>query len=196
MELIFASHNENKVNEIRGLIGPNYTIKSLSTIGFKNEIAENGATLTENALIKARTIYANTKKNCFADDTGLLVEALNNEPGVYSARYAGLQKNAHDNMDLLLNNLKEINHKKANFTTIIALILNGKEYIFEGSLFGQITTTKKGTNGFGYDPIFMPNGYDITLAEMNLLEKNSISHRGIAFQKMTDFLREKINQVD
>jgi XTP/dITP diphosphohydrolase len=117
-----------------------------------------------------------------------LVEALNNEPGVYSARYAGLQKNANDNMDLLLKNLTPFENKNANFTTVIALILNGQEYLFEGNLFGKIIPNKIGTNGFGYDPIFIPNGYDITLAQMDLQEKNKISHRALAFNKMTDFL--------
>jgi len=188
MELIFASHNENKVREIAELIGNKYMVKSLSTIGFNTEIEENGNTLTENALIKARTIYQATNKNCFADDTGLLVEALNNEPGVYSARYAGLQKDANDNMDLLLKNLAPFDNKNANFNTVIALILNGQEYLFEGSLFGKIIPNKIGTNGFGYDPIFMPNKYDITLAQMDLQEKNKISHRALAFNKMVDFL--------
>lgn len=187
MELIFASHNENKVREIAELIGNKYFVNSLSTIGFNTEIEENGSTLTENALIKARTIYQATNKNCFADDTGLLVEALNNEPGVYSARYAGLQKDANDNMDLLLKNLAPFENKTARFTTVIALILNGKEYLFEGILFGKIIPVKIGTNGFGYDPVFMPNGYDITLAQMDLKEKNKISHRAIAFQKMVNF---------
>ncbi|MFA9215169.1 MAG: RdgB/HAM1 family non-canonical purine NTP pyrophosphatase [Candidatus Methylacidiphilales bacterium] len=190
MELIFASHNENKVREIAELIGNKYMVKSLSTIGFNTEIEENGSTLTENALIKARTIYQATNKNCFADDTGLLVEALNNEPGVYSARYAGLQKDTNDNMDLLLKKLVPFDNKNANFNTVIALILNGQEYLFEGSLFGKIIPNKIGTNGFGYDPIFIPNKYDITLAQMDLQEKNKISHRALAFSKMVDFLHE------
>lgn len=190
MELIFASHNENKVREIAELIGNKYFVNSLSTIGFNTEIEENGSTFTENALIKARTIYQATNKNCFADDTGLLVEALNNEPGVYSARYAGLQKNADNNMDLLLKKMAPFENKTANFTTVIALILNGKEFLFEGVLFGKIIPLKIGTNGFGYDPVFIPNGYDITLAQMDLKEKNKISHRAIAFQKMVNFLNE------
>lgn len=190
MELIFASHNENKVQEIAELIGNKYIVNSLSTIGFNTEIEENGSTLTENAFIKARTIYQATNKNCFADDTGLLVEALNNEPGVYSARYAGLQKNANENMDLLLKNLAPFDNKNAKFNTVIALILNGQEYLFEGSLFGKIIPNKTGTNGFGYDPVFMPNKYDITLAQMDLQEKNKISHRALAFNKMVDFLHE------
>lgn len=188
MELIFASHNENKVTEIAALIGSSYSVKSLSAIGFNTEIVENGSTLTENALIKARTIYQATNKNCFADDTGLLVEALNNEPGVFSARYAGIQKNDNDNMNLLLENLKNKSNRSANFTTVIALILDGKEYLFEGKLMGEIVTEKIGLNGFGYDPIFKPSGYGITLAQMDLIKKNMISHRAIAFQKMIDFL--------
>jgi XTP/dITP diphosphohydrolase len=188
MELIFASHNENKVTEIAALIGSSYSVKSLSAIGFNTEIVENGSTLTENALIKARTIYQATNKNCFADDTGLLVEVLNNEPGVFSARYAGIQKNDNDNMNLLLENLKNKSNRSANFTTVIALILDGKEYLFEGKLMGEIVTEKIGLNGFGYDPIFKPSGYGITLAQMDLIKKNTISHRAIAFQKMIDFL--------
>ncbi len=190
MELIFASHNENKVTEIAALIGSGYSVKSLSAIGFNNEIVENGSTLTENALIKARTIYQATNKNCFADDTGLLVEALNNEPGVFSARYAGNQKNDHDNMNLLLENLKNKSNRNANFTTVIALIMDGKEYLFEGKLFGEIITEKIGSNGFGYDPIFKPKDFNISLAQMDLNKKNTISHRALAFKKMIDFLHK------
>lgn len=188
MELIFASHNENKVTEIAALIGSGYSVKSLSAIGFNTEIVENGSTLTENALIKAKTIYQATNKNCFGDDTGLLVEALNNEPGVFSARYAGNQKNDHDNMNLLLENLKNKSNRNANFTTVIALIMDGKEYLFEGKLFGEIITEKIGSNGFGYDPIFKPKDFNITLAQMDLDKKNTISHRAIAFKNMIDFL--------
>jgi XTP/dITP diphosphohydrolase len=190
MELIFASHNENKVIEIAALIGSNYVIKSLTTIGYNDEIIEDGKTLAANALIKARTIYIKTKKNCFADDTGLLVEALNNEPGVYSARYAGEQKSANDNMDLLLKNLETFDNKNASFVTIIALIIDGNEFLFEGKLSGKITPIKSGKNGFGYDPIFIPNGFYSCLAEMELQEKNKISHRAIAFKKMISFLNE------
>lgn len=188
MELIFASHNQNKVKEINALLGNGFRVKSLSDIGFDTEIVENGETLEANALIKARTIYELTQQNCFADDTGLLVNALNNEPGVYSARYAGLQKNDHDNMDLLLRNLEEITDRKANFTTCIALILDGKEYLFEGKLHGSIIQEKIGSNGFGYDPIFKPDNYTITLAQMELSEKNTISHRAKAFENMKAFL--------
>ena len=188
MEIIFASHNENKVTEISALIGTDFTVKSLNAIGYHDEIIEDGETLEANALIKARTIYNKTKSNGFADDTGLLVEALNNEPGVYSARYAGEQKNANDNMNLLLKNLANFDNKNARFVTVIALIIDGKEYLFEGELIGKITDTKTGKFGFGYDPIFFPNGFNISLAEMDLREKNKISHRAKAFEKMISFL--------
>ncbi len=188
MEVIFASHNENKVTEISALIGADFIVKSLNAIGYHDEIIEDGETLEANALIKARTIYNKTKSNCFADDTGLLVEALNNEPGVYSARYAGEQKNANDNMNLLMKNLADFDNKNARFVTVIALIIDGKEYLFEGELIGKITDTKTGKFGFGYDPIFIPNGFNISLAEMDLQEKNKISHRAKAFEKMIGFL--------
>ena len=189
MDLIFASHNENKVFEIATLVGNKYKILSLNDINFKEEIIENGYNLQENALIKARTIFNETGKNCFADDTGLLVKSLNNEPGVYSARYAGEQKNADDNMNLLLLNLNNKIDRQAKFTTIIALIMNGNEFIFEGELAGSIISEKKGSNGFGYDPIFKPNGYNNTLAQLDITEKNKISHRALAFKKMIDFLK-------
>jgi len=189
MDLIFASHNENKVFEIANLVGNKYKILSLNDINFKEDIIENGSTLQENALIKARTIFNETGKNCFADDTGLLVKSLNNKPGVYSARYAGEQKNADDNMNLLLLNLNNKTDRQAKFTTVIALIMNGKEFIFEGELAGSIILEKKGSNGFGYDPIFKPNGYNNTLAQLDITEKNKISHRGLAFKKMIDFLK-------
>lgn len=189
MDLIFASHNENKVFEIATLVGNKYKILSLNDINFKEEIIEIGYNLQENALIKARTIFNETGKNCFADDTGLLVKSLNNEPGVYSARYAGEQKNADDNMNLLLLNLNKKTDRQAKFTTIIALIMNGNEFIFEGELAGSIISEKKGSNGFGYDPIFKPNGYNNTLAQLDITEKNKISHRALAFKKMIDFLK-------
>ena len=189
MDLIFASHNENKVFEIANLVGNKYKILSLNDINFKEDIIENGSTLQENALIKARTIFNETGKNCFADDTGLLVKSLNNKPGVYSARYAGEQKNADDNMNLLLLNLNNKTDRQAKFTTVIALIMNGNEFIFEGELAGSIILEKKGSNGFGYDPIFKPNGYNYTLAQLDITEKNKISHRALAFKKMIDFLK-------
>ncbi|MES2381186.1 MAG: RdgB/HAM1 family non-canonical purine NTP pyrophosphatase [Bacteroidota bacterium] len=190
MELIFASHNQNKVKEINALLGEGFTVKSLSDIAYTQDIIEDGATLEANALIKARTIYKHTQKNCFADDTGLLVTALQGAPGVYSARYAGAQKNDSDNMDLLLKNLATETDRSARFVTIIALIIEGKEFLFEGTLHGNIITEKIGSNGFGYDPVFMPVDQNRTLAQMELSEKNTISHRARAFDKMKTFLHQ------
>lgn len=191
MNLVFASHNLNKTKEIAQLIGNSMSIQSLDEIGCLDEIIENGNTLRENASIKSNFIFSNYKMNCFADDTGLLVESLNNEPGVFSARYAGEQKNADDNMNLLLKKLDGISNRRAKFVTVISLIIDGVESFFEGELCGEIITEKKGTKGFGYDPIFMPDSYSITLAEMDMNEKNKISHRAIAFNKLKNYLLEK-----
>lgn len=191
MNLVFASHNLNKTKEIAQLIGNSMSIQSLDEIGCLDEIIENGNTLRENASIKSNFIFSNYKMNCFADDTGLLVESLNNEPGVFSARYAGEQKNADDNMNLLLKKLDGISNRRAKFVTVISLIIDGVESFFEGELCGEIITEKKGNKGFGYDPIFMPDGYSITLAEMDMNEKNKISHRAIAFNKLKNYLLEK-----
>lgn len=188
MNLLFASHNQNKVNEISALLDGKIKIQSLNDVGIFDEIEEYGKTLTENALIKARFVFDKTKQSCFADDTGLLVDALNGAPGVLSARYAGVEKNADKNMDLLLQNLIQNNNRKAKFVTTIALLFEGKEILFEGFLEGEIITEKKGNAGFGYDPIFLPKGFSKTLAEMNLEEKNKISHRAIAFEKLKSFL--------
>lgn len=188
MNLLFASHNQNKVNEISALLDGKIKIQSLNDVGIFDEIEEYGKSLTENALIKARFVFDKTKQSCFADDTGLLVDELNGDPGVLSARYAGVEKNANKNMDLLLRNLIQNNNRKAKFVTIIALIFEGKEILFEGFLEGEIITEKKGNAGFGYDPIFLPKGFSKTLAEMNLEEKNKISHRAIAFEKLKSFL--------
>lgn len=190
MELIFASHNQHKVKEINALLGDGFTVRSLSDIAYTDDIIEDGDTLEANALIKARAIYKENGKNCFADDTGLLVTALQGAPGVYSARYAGPQKNDHDNMDLLLKNLAAETDRSARFVTVIALIIEGKEFLFEGILHGNIITEKIGTNGFGYDPVFMPVDYNRTLAQMELSEKNTISHRARAFEKMKNFLHQ------
>lgn len=188
MNLVFATNNPNKAKEIQHLIGDMYTIKTLSEIGCDEDIVEDGRTLHENALLKSRFVSKKFLTDCFADDTGLLVEVLNGEPGVYSARYAGEQKNADDNMDLLLKNLSGISNRNASFITVISLIYNGQEYFFEGELKGKIATEKKGSNGFGYDPVFIPNGSNKTLAEFTLEEKNRISHRALAFNKLCDFL--------
>lgn len=161
---------------------------SLYDIHFTEEIAETAATIEGNALLKAKTIAEKFGTNCFADDSGLLVDALNGAPGVYSARYAGEQKNDKDNIDKLLFELKDMDNRKAHFKTVMALVLDGKEYVFEGRVTGTITQDLRGSNGFGYDPVFMPDGYPKTFAEMSFEEKNSISHRKIALKKLLDFL--------
>lgn len=190
MELVFATNNSHKIAEIQGMLGPSITLKSLNDVRCTEDIPETGLTLEANATQKSAYIYNRYHINCFADDTGLEVEALNGEPGVYSARYAGDQRNADDNMCKLLNNLQDKKNRKARFRTVISLILNGKEHQFEGIVEGHITSTKSGTKGFGYDPIFVPDGFDITLADMDLNEKNKISHRARAIKKMVLFLNQ------
>ena len=188
MQLIFASHNKNKVKEVKSLIHNTINLLSLDDINLLNEIEETSTTIEGNALLKAQTIYKQTGINCFADDSGLLVDALNGAPGVYSARYAGEQKNDEDNMQKLLFNLKNIEARDAHFKTVMALIIDGKEYLFEGIINGKIISEKMGTNGFGYDPIFVPNGYTETFAQLNSETKNAISHRGIALKKLIEFI--------
>ena len=192
MELIFGTQNENKVEEIIKLLPPNFLVKSLSELNFETEIEESGTTLEENALIKARVIFNTFKKDCFADDSGLEVNVLFGKPGVYSARYAGNQKNAQDNMYKLLYELRNEEDRKAQFRTVIALILNGSEYLFEGAVKGEIIYTQRGEKGFGYDPIFAPEKHGLTFAQMSLSQKNKISHRSKAFQKLVQFLKSKI----
>ncbi len=190
MEFIFASHNTYKANEINQIIGNEFKIKSLSEINWNDEIEETGTTLEENAQLKARTVYRKLKCNCFAEDTGLEVEMLNNDPGVYTARYAGELKDANENMNLVLSNLQNHKNRNARFRTIICLVVPDKEILFEGILNGKIGFHKKGNNGFGYDPIFIPEGYDITLAEMDEKSKNTISHRKNALLKMQLWLKK------
>jgi len=190
-KLIFATHNQNKSREIGALLQGVMQVVSLEEIGFFEEIVENGATLQENARIKAKTIFDHSGLNCFADDTGLEVEALHGAPGVYSARYAGPEKSAEKNNQKLVHALASFSNKSARFVTQICLFLEGKEYFFEGELKGTILAEPRGTEGFGYDPIFMPLGSDRTLAEMSLAEKNTQSHRAKAFHQMIDFLKEK-----
>ena len=187
MKIIFASQNPNKIEEIRAKL-PSYDIVGLDPETFPNELSETGNMLEANALQKARQVYEKTNENCFADDTGLEVEVLDGAPGVYSARYAGKQKNSEDNMNLLLKNLEGETHRKARFRTVVALILDGKEYTFEGICEGEITRERSGARGFGYDPIFMPTGYDRTFAEMSMSEKSTISHRGLAVDELVKFL--------
>ncbi len=193
IELIFASHNKNKAQEIEKKLASIYKINTLDDIGIHEEIIEDGLTLPANAIIKAEHVFNKTNKDCFADDTGLMVEALNGEPGVFSARYAGKDKIDNNNMDLLLKNLNGIENRNAKFVTAICLIYQGVQHMVEGELHGKIIDTKKGSHGFGYDPIFMPDGYDITLAEMDMVEKNKISHRAKAIDKMKLLLESLSN---
>ena len=192
MELIFATHNQNKVEEITAILPPVIEIKSLRDINFKNEISETSETLQGNALIKARTIFNQFKRNCFADDTGLEVEVLNGDPGVLSARYAGNQNMDIDNIKKLLRKLKNHDNRKAQFRTVIALIYDRNEYFFEGIIKGKIIGEAKGNNGFGYDPIFQPENYFLSFAQLDKEEKNKISHRAKAFRKLINFLKGKI----
>lgn len=188
MELVFATNNKHKLQELQSLLPSSIKLKTLEEIGCYEELAETRATLEGNALQKAQYVIDKFNLPCFADDTGLEVEALNGSPGVYSARYAGEEKNPEKNMEKLLFELKDAINRNAQFRTVIALILNGKEYLFEGILPGVITTTKKGDKGFGYDPIFQPSSSSLTLAEIPLADKNKISHRALAVNKLVDFL--------
>lgn len=187
-KIIFSTNNEHKLEEVRSILGKYYQVLSLKDIGEDVDIPETGDTLEENAMIKANYLWNKYHINCFSDDTGLEVRALNNAPGVYSARYAGDQKNSSDNVAKLLAELKDKEDRKAQFRTIIALIKDGKKYLFEGKVEGTITDAPKGSSGFGYDPIFQPDGYDKTFAELNLEEKNQISHRARAIQQLVLFL--------
>ena len=189
MELIFATHNQNKVKEISAILPSIIKLKSLNDLNFTDQIPETSKTLKGNALIKARTIFNEFRRNCFADDTGLEVEALNGAPGVYSARYAGNKKRDEDNIYKLLKELRNKDNTNAQFRTVIALIYNHKEFIFEGTIKGKIIKEIKGDNGFGYDPIFQPEHHLLSLAELSIKKKNKISHRAIAFRKLINFLK-------
>lgn len=188
MRLVFATHNEHKLKEVQLLLPQHIHLMSLTDIGLEEEIPETGETLEENAQIKADYVTQEYGYNCFADDTGLLVNALNGTPGVYSARYAGPQNDANQNMDKLLAALEGISDRRAHFKTVIALNLNGNTIHFNGIVHGEITTKKIGDQGFGYDPIFMPNGYNLTFAELPDNIKNKISHRGTAVSQLIMYL--------
>ena len=191
MKLVFATNNKHKLEEVQKILGHSFELLSLNDIGCNDDIPETSETLNGNALQKARFVYERYGYNCFADDTGLEVEALDMAPGVYSARYAGSQKNSIDNMQKLLHELDEINKRDARFRTVIALIIDGKEWLFEGIVDGEILRKPKGEQGFGYDPVFKPKGYEQSFAEMELSLKNTISHRGKATTKLIDFLNKK-----
>lgn len=188
MQLVFATNNLNKLKEVQALIPKHIHLLSLKDIGCFEDVPETQSTIEGNAIQKAEYIIANYGYDCFADDTGLEVEILNGEPGVFSARYAGEHQDSNDNMDLLLKNLKDKPNRKAQFKTVIALHLNNKLETFTGLCKGEITKTKQGDQGFGYDPIFKAEGYDQTFAEISLEEKNSIGHRGKAVRLLVDFL--------
>ena len=186
-KLIFATHNPNKLIEIKSSVN-SFKVVGLKEMGIHEDIAETATTLEENALIKSKYIYQKTGFSCFADDTGLEVEALGGRPGVYSARYAGEHATAEENMLKLLFEMEGQKNRNAHFRTAISLILNGKEYYFEGQVEGEILHQKTGVDGFGYDPIFKPIGYDQSFAEMTMKQKNEISHRGMAVKKLIHFL--------
>ena len=189
MKLVFASSNKNKIFEIQSMLPETIQILSLEDIGCMEEIPETADTIEGNAVLKANYITNKYGYDCFADDTGLEVASLNGEPGVFSARYAGEQRNSDDNMNKLLANLSDKNNRKAQFKTVIALNISGKQTLFTGIAEGEITFEKSGIKGFGYDPIFQPIGYKETFAELPLEIKNEISHRGKATQKLINFLK-------
>jgi XTP/dITP diphosphohydrolase len=188
MKLVFATNNKHKLTEIREMLGNRFELVSLAEIGCDEDIPETSNTLEGNASMKAHYIFEKFGLNCFADDTGLEVEALDMAPGVYSARYAGPQRNSKDNIIRLLLELDKINNRKARFRTVISLLINGNETLFEGIVDGEILHKPVGELGFGYDPVFQPEGYSISFAEMDLSDKNVISHRGRAFQKLINHL--------
>ena len=190
MELVFATNNKNKLIEVQEILSKSIQLLSLSDINCFDEVEETETTLEGNAKLKADYISKNFNYNCFADDTGLEVEILDSKPGVYSARFAGEPANSENNMNKLLAELKGKSNRKAQFRTAICLNLNGKQFSFEGICKGEILDKKQGEKGFGYDPIFKPNGFNQSFAEMNSEEKNKISHRGIAIQKLVAFLKE------
>lgn len=192
--IVFASSNEGKTKEIKSLLENEFKVVNLLDIGCTEEIPETTDTFEGNALQKSTYVLENYQLDCFADDSGLEVEALNGEPGVYSARYSGSRDN-EKNIKLLLSKLNGINNRKAQFRTVISLLLDGKNYFFEGIIKGEIISEKRGKGGFGYDPIFIPEGYNETFAELDVSIKNKISHRAIATKKMIAFLKQKENSL-
>lgn len=189
--ICFATNNSHKTEEIRALLGSFFLLQNLKDIGCTEELPETQPTIEGNALQKAQYVFDHYGVSCFADDTGLEVEALNGEPGVFSARFAGEQRSDHDNIELLLSRLANQQNRKARFKTVISLMDDGQVKNFEGIVNGTIIEIRKGSKGFGYDPVFMPEGSDKTFAEMELAEKNLVSHRAIAVKKLINFLREK-----
>ncbi len=189
MKLVFATHNLKKLEEVKEILPDTFELLSLDDIGCHEEIPETGDTLEANAKLKADFVTQKYGLDCFSDDTGLLIDALDGAPGVYSARYAGEQKNSEDNMNKVLSLLEEKSNRDAHFKTAIHLNFHGKSYVFDGTVHGKITTEKRGKGGFGYDPIFIPENYAETFGQLSASIKNSISHRGRAIQKLLAFLK-------
>ncbi|MGF7138131.1 non-canonical purine NTP diphosphatase [Roseimarinus sediminis] len=194
MKLVFATNNQHKLEEVQKILGTHFELLSLADIGCNEDIPETAPTLEGNASQKSRYVFEKYGFDCFADDTGLEVEALNGQPGVYSARYAGPQRSSADNMKLLLSEMDKIKQRNARFRTVVSLIISGKEILFEGIVNGQILSTPQGDEGFGYDPVFQPDGYDVSFAQMAMDQKNSISHRGRAIEKLTAYLKQQEQQ--
>jgi XTP/dITP diphosphohydrolase len=192
-QLVFATNNRHKLEEVAAKLNGKIKLLSLDDIGCHADIAETGISFAANASIKSRYIYDQYQLNCFGDDSGLEIEALNNEPGIYSARYAGEHGNHQANIAKVLDKLKSSPNRKARFRTVISLIWDGEEHFFEGTVDGTIRNELSGYEGFGYDPIFEPDGYDITFAQMSMDEKNSISHRGRAMDQLITFLNTRVN---
>lgn len=189
-QLVFATNNTHKLDEVRAMLEPDYKIISLSELNCFDDIPETADTLEGNALLKAEYIYKKFGVDCFADDTGLEIDALNGEPGVYSARYAGESHNAQENMKKVLSKMNGLSNRSAHFRTVVALIQDGKTNYFEGRVDGTITTIQHGSAGFGYDPIFIPNGYDQSFAQLSADKKNEISHRGLAIKELVLHLKK------
>lgn len=188
--LVFATNNKHKLEEVQALIGDKFQLKTLEEIGCLDDIPETGDTFSDNASQKSQYIWERFKIDCFSDDSGLEVDALNGKPGVYSARYSG-SRDSEENLQLVMSKMKGINNRSARFKCVISIILDGKEHLFEGSVEGKITNSRSGSAGFGYDPIFKPQGYDVSFAEMSAEEKNKISHRARAVEKLVAFLNQQ-----
>ena len=193
-QIVFSTHNENKLNEIKKTLSDNFKILSLSDLNFNDEIIESGKTLAQNADIKASYINKLYNIDCFADDTGLEIDSLNGEPGVYSARYAGDECSSEKNIEKVLNRLLNKKCRKAVFKTVICLVFSNKKYFFEGKVYGSISSKRMGNQGFGYDPIFIPSGLNKTFSQMSMDEKNKISHRAIAVEKLSKFLYSRVTK--
>ena len=191
MELTFASHNDHKLEEMRASLGERYSITSLKALDWNAEIPETEETLLGNARLKARAVFAQLQRDCFADDTGLEIEALGGQPGVHTARFAGEKATSEQNREKTLRLMEGVENRRASFRTVIVLIQSGQEHVFEGRVSGEITFKERGVNGFGYDPIFRPLGSDLTYAEMSLEHRARISHRALAVAQMRAFLEAR-----